>query len=133
MTDEQLLLYDTRGIPGTREIHFLARDQPALMVVYKNSDRWGASDVSVTGDLVTAYASPPLPGMTYVNMGLSVVRREALAGLQRGRPASLQELFAPLIARRQLLAWETAQRFYEIGSPAGLEEFRRLVAVGVDR
>jgi NDP-sugar pyrophosphorylase family protein len=71
--------------------------------------------------------------MTYINMGLSVVRREALAGLQRGRPASLQELFAPLIARRQLLAWETAQRFYEIGSPAGLEEFRRLVAVGVDR
>jgi len=126
---DSYLLLDYRAIME----HFLARDQPALMVVYKNSDRWGASDVSVAGDLVTAYASPPLPGMTYINMGLSVLRREALAGLQRGRPASLQELYAPLIARRQLRAWETSQRFYEIGSPAGLEEFRRLVAVGVDR
>jgi NDP-sugar pyrophosphorylase family protein len=113
--------------------HFLARDQPALMVVYKNADRWGASDVSVAGDLVTAYSSPPLPGMAYINMGLSVLRRETLATLQRGRPAALQELYAPLIACRQLLAWETTQRFYEIGSPAGLEEFKQLVAMGAER
>jgi|RhiMetdeSRZDD1v2_1073273.scaffolds.fasta_scaffold09219_12 MurNAc alpha-1-phosphate uridylyltransferase len=126
---DSYLLLDYRAIME----HFLARRQPALMVVYQNVDRWGASDASVAGEHVIAYASPPLPGMTYINMGLSVLRREALAGLERGRPASLQELYAPLIARRQLLGWETSQRFYEIGSHAGLEEFRRLVAAGADR
>jgi len=35
-----------------------------------------------------------------------------------------------LIGQEQLLALETQQRFYEIGSPKGLDEFRRLVAAG---
>lgn len=121
---DSYLLLDYRSIME----HFLAGDRQALMVVYRNANRWGPSDVSVADGFVTAYASPPRPGMVHINMGLSVIRREALAVLQPGRPASLQDLYGPLIARRQLLGWETAQRFYEIGSPPGLEEFRRLVA-----
>jgi N-acetyl-alpha-D-muramate 1-phosphate uridylyltransferase len=108
--------------------HFLACDRLGLMVVYQNDNRWGASDVTIADGFVTAYASPPAAGMAHINMGLSVLRREAPAPLESGRPASLQDLYAPLIARRQLLAWETPQRFYEIGSPTGLEELRQLVA-----
>ena len=121
---DSYLLLDYRAIME----HFLAYDRLALMVVYRNADRWGPSDVSIADGFVTAYATPPRPGMVHINMGLSVLRRDALAGLIRGRPASLQDLYRPLIARRELLAWETDQRFYEVGSPAGLDEFRRLVA-----
>jgi NDP-sugar pyrophosphorylase family protein len=123
---DSYLLLDYRAVME----HFLARDRRALMAVYRNEGRWGASDVRIDGGLVTAYASPPDPGMVHINMGLSVLRREALGALVRGRPASLQDLFAPLIAQRQLLAYETDQRFYEIGSPAGLAELERLAAEG---
>jgi NDP-sugar pyrophosphorylase family protein len=123
---DSYLRFDYRAIME----HFLARDRLALMVVHRNENRWDRSDVRVDGEHVTAYALTPEPGMVHINAGLSVLRREALAALARGRPASLQELSATLIAERQLLAYETRDRFYEVGSPAGLEEFRQLVAEG---
>lgn len=123
---DSYLLLDYRAVME----HFLARDRQALMVVHRNEGRWGPSDVRTEGGFVTAYASRSQPGMVHINMGLSVLRRETLGTLALGRPACLQDLFAPLIAQRQLLAFETDQRFYEIGSPAGLAEFGRLVAEG---
>jgi NDP-sugar pyrophosphorylase family protein len=104
----------------------------AVMVVWKN-DGYETSDVAIDGDLVVGYGAGT-PGMTYINYGLSALRREALADLAAGRPCSLQELYAPLIAGRQLGAFEVAERYYEIGSPRGLEEFERLtVSVGGGR
>ncbi len=49
-----------------------------------------------------------------------------------GIPVSLLGvgLYAALIAKGELLAYETEQRFYEVGSLPGIEEFRRLVAQG---
>jgi hypothetical protein len=41
LTNEQFLLYDTRGIPGTRQIHFLTRDHARLVLA-------GATDRSET-------------------------------------------------------------------------------------
>jgi len=71
-----------------------------------------------------------LPGMSFVNHGLSVLRRRALRLIPPGLPLSQEQFFQLLIRRRQLLAYETEQRFYEIGSPRGLEEFEELVAAG---
>ena len=123
---DSYLLLDYRAVME----HFLARDRRALMVVYRNEGRWGASDVRIEDGFVTEYASSPRPGLVHINMGLSVLRRETLGALAPGRPASLQDLLRPLIAHRQLLAYETDQRFYEIGSPAGLAALDRLVAEG---
>ena len=126
MFGDSYLLFDYRAIME----YFLARDALALMVVHRNENRWDRSDVAVEGDRVTAYAATPAPDMIHINAGLSVLRRAALEALAPGRPASLQDLCARLIPARQLLAYETRQRFYEVGSPAGLEEFRRLAAEG---
>ncbi|MDP2937370.1 MAG: nucleotidyl transferase, partial [Dehalococcoidia bacterium] len=70
------------------------------------------------------------PGMVYIDYGLSVLRKEALMFIPRGRPFSQEDFYQILIDRRELLAYETEQRFYEIGSLQGLEEFRMLEASG---
>lgn len=111
--------------------YFLARDRLGLMVVYRNKNRCDSSDVIVEGGFVKVYDKDhPSPDMVYINEGLSVLRKKALAALPVGQPISLQEFYQRLIAQRQLLALETQQRFYETGSLAGLEEFERLVAAG---
>jgi len=111
--------------------YFLARDKLGLMVVYRNENRYDSSDVLVEGDLVTAYDKEhPLPEMVYINEGLSVLRRQVLVMIPPRQPLSLQTFFRGLIAQRQLLALQTKQRFYEIGSVAGLQEFERFVAEG---
>jgi NDP-sugar pyrophosphorylase family protein len=109
---------------------FEACGRAALMVVWKN-DGYERSDIALDGDRVAAYG--PSPAATHVNYGLSVVRRDALAGMTAGRAYSLQEFLAPLIAGRELGAFEVGHRYYEIGSPRGLDEFARRTTVGADR
>jgi NDP-sugar pyrophosphorylase family protein len=102
-----------------------------LMVVWKNLDRLERSNVSVEANLVTAYNKDhKSPDMAYINYGLSVLRKEALLLIPPGRPFSQEEFYQILIDRGELLAFEVEQRFYEIGSPKGLEEFQMLIASG---
>ena len=124
---DTLLLLDYRAIMR----RFLEADALAMMVVHRNHDRLERSNVVVEDGRVVAYdKTASLPGMVFINEGLSVLRRQALRLIPEGVPVSEEEFYGALIARGELLAYETDQRFYEIGSPAGLEEFQRLAAEG---
>jgi len=117
-----------------REIMRRFREGPALgmMVVYRNYDRLELSNVVVRDGHVAAYdKTTRLPGMVHVNEGLSVLRRRALRLIPDGELVSQEEFYQALIGRGQLLAYETQQRFYEIGSLRGIEEFQQAVAQGV--
>lgn len=110
---------------------FRKSDALGMMVVYRNENRLERSNVVVRDGLIAAYDKQyDLPGMVHVNEGLSVLRRRALRLIPPGIPFTQEQLYRLLIRRRQLLAHETAQRFYEVGSFDGLGEFRRLMAAG---
>jgi MurNAc alpha-1-phosphate uridylyltransferase len=116
---------------GTVLDWFRRRDSLALMVVYRNCNQLDRSNVIVEGDLVRVYDKEGrTPGMDYINYGVSVLRKEALSLIPTDRPYTQEEFYQSLIEQGQLLAFETHQRFYEVGSPHGLEEFRGLVAAG---
>jgi NDP-sugar pyrophosphorylase family protein len=111
---------------------YRASGKEALMVVYRNDGKFDTSDISVEGGLVTAYQkTPPLPGAFYINDGLMAFQRQSVATLPEGTRISLQQFLQPVIARNGLLAWETEQRFYEIGSHAGLKELEGVLSQGV--
>ncbi len=124
---DSYLLLDYREIMR----QFREGDALGMMVVYRNHDRWERSNVALRDGHVAAYDKTlRLPGMVYINEGLSVLRRRALRLIPDGEPVSQEEFYSGLIARRELLAYETPQRFYEIGSMEGIEEFQQLVAQG---
>lgn len=111
--------------------YFESFDRLALMVVFKNFDRWDQSNVIVEGNRVKVYQKGrKLPGMDYIDAGVSLLKKEALRGIPAAAVVDLVEFSQRLIEKGELLAYETQQRFYEIGSPQGLEEFTRLVASG---
>ena len=111
--------------------YFGSRDKLGLMVVFKNEDRWDCSNVVVNGDYVNVYDKQrPHTGMRYIDFGVSVFRREALRDVPVGVPFDLSEVNQQLIAHQQLLAYETHNRFYEIGSVAGLRELQTLIRLG---
>jgi len=111
--------------------YFRRFDRLGLMVVWKNVDRFERSNVMVEGNLVTAYnKDQKSPDMVHINYGLSVLRRDALVFIPAGRPFSQEDFYQILIDQGELLAFEVEQRFYEIGSPKGLEEFGMLIASG---
>ena len=134
LRDDFFLMYgDSYLMIDYREImrYFRRFDRLGLMVVWRNVDRFERSNVMVEGNLVTAYnKDQKSPDMVYINYGLSVLRKEALAFIPAGRPFSQEDFYQILIDQGELLAFEVEQRFYEIGSPKGLEEFGMLIASG---
>lgn len=103
--------------------------RPGLMTVFKNDGRWDTSNVVFDRDagLVTLYdkrhRTRPSSEFRYIDYGLSALQREVLAReVHPGVPHDLAELFHSLSLRGSLAGLEVAERFYEIGSPAGLAD-----------
>jgi NDP-sugar pyrophosphorylase family protein len=107
---------------------FTAGGRTAMMAVYRNDGQFDTSDVQVEGGIVTAYQKdPPLPGAVFINYGLTLMKRSALASIAAGERISLQRFLQPVVAARQLGAWEATERFYEIGSFSGLRDLETLL------
>ena len=111
--------------------YFRRNRRLGLMVVYKNRDRYDRSNILVDGRFVTGYDKRlRVPGIEYIDFGVSIFRREVLRQIPQGVAFSLETLYTSLIGRRQLLAYKVRRRFYEVGSPRGLAEFDALVRTG---
>lgn len=112
--------------------YFRRHDRLALMVIYRNEDRYEPSNVAAADGFVQWYDKEKrLPETVFINYGVSVLRKKALRYVPPRRVYSQEELYQRLIQERQLLAYETYQRFYEVGSQHGLAEFSRFIASGV--
>lgn len=130
MNGDSYLLLDYAEIMSC----FKRRNELGLMVVYRNHNRYRASNVAIEGEMVTIYdRNERLPLMTYIDAGLWALRKRALSLIPQCRPVSQDEFFYKLIERNQLLAFEVSQRFYEIGSFSGLAELRQLIQGGITR
>jgi NDP-sugar pyrophosphorylase family protein len=101
----------------------------ALMAVFRNENRWDKSNVELAGGRILAYdKARRTPRMQHLDYGLGVLSARAFDGVASGVPHDLAALYQSLLAGGELAAWETDQRFYEIGSFEGLEETRRYLA-----
>jgi NDP-sugar pyrophosphorylase family protein len=96
---------------------------PALMTVYRNEGRWDTSNVLFDGARVVRYDKhAPSPEMCYIDYGLGILMRTALARWTAGSAFDLADVYGTLAAEGQLAGFEVQQRFYEIGTPEGLAE-----------
>jgi NDP-sugar pyrophosphorylase family protein len=69
-----------------------------------------------------------VPEMQHIDYGLSLFRREAFEGYPADKPFDLADVMRSLVAQKQLAGYEVKERFYEIGSRAGLEELNGLLS-----
>ncbi len=107
---------------------FLAANQPALMTVYENRGQYDTSNVWFADGRIRAYdKSSPLPQMQHIDYGLGVLRAEALTGWPDDQAVDLAAIYGRLAAAGRLAGFEVTQRFYEIGSPAGLKTLDRFL------
>ena len=116
---------DYRSIMGA----LLDSGRLGLMTVYENHNRYGRSDVVVSGGYVVRYDKKDRGrGMDWVNFGVSALRKHALAFVPSGRECNEEEFYGELIKRDELLAFPVEERFYEIGSSRALREFERFIS-----
>jgi mannose-1-phosphate guanylyltransferase len=131
LEEDFLLLYGDSYLPiDYRPVSADFRDSrcDGLLVVYDNrhADTGVTNNVALDADRwVTRYAKGVgTADLSYVEAGVLCFKRELFATLPAGQVVSLeQELYPKLIAARQLRAYVTTQRFFDIGTPQRLEEF----------
>jgi NDP-sugar pyrophosphorylase family protein len=112
---------------------FVAQPRPAMMAVYHNRGRWETGNVCYTSGLVQLYCKAArgeaLSGMNYIDYGVTALRAGLVA--QRVAPGTkhdLATLYHDLSREGLLAGMEVSQRFYEVGSPAGLRDFEAWAA-----
>jgi NDP-sugar pyrophosphorylase family protein len=126
------VLYGDAYLPcDYRAVHaaFEQSGQLALMTVFRNDGRWDRSNVQLVNGHILAYDKQhPTEQMHHIDYGLGVFHPSAFATVPDDQPFDLATLYRDLLSRGHLAAHEVAQRFYEIGSLAGLQETRCYLA-----
>jgi len=115
------------------EERFRRSDAEALMTVYRNDGAWDASNAEFDGSWVVRYdkreTDPGASGMHYIDYGLSVLRADSVrARIPAGTRSDLADMLSSLSLAHRLAGYEAKHRFFEIGSPAGLEDLRHHLA-----
>ena len=127
MYGDSYLPYDYQEI----EESFKRSDKLSLMVAYKNQNRFDKSNLLIQDGMIKLY-DKTLRGenLEYIDAGLSILKKEVLNLVPEEEPYDLEELYRALISEEEMSAFEVKQRFYQIGSFEGLEEFKNLVEKG---
>lgn len=103
-----------------------------LMTLFRNYGRWDASNVEFAAGRIVRYEKGgDGAGMRHIDYGLGIYSAEAFAGLPMGEAFDLGEVQRDLIARSAMAGFEVRERFYEIGSAAGLAETDEFLSAGV--
>jgi NDP-sugar pyrophosphorylase family protein len=108
---------------------FRAGGRPALMCVYRNDNRWDASNVEFASGTIRRYSKKRrVPTMHHIDWGLGMLKASTVAARPIGEPWDLAELYEQLSNAGRLAGYEMTRRFYEIGSFEGLGETNYLLA-----
>ena len=98
------------------------------MTVYKNYNLYDRSNTAIADNLVKKYSKTDVtPDMVYIDYGVNVFRKKALGLIKETQYCALETVFPQLIQAGELLAHEVRERFYEIGSVKGLEDFTNYI------
>ena len=103
----------------------------ADQVVLKNGDRWDKSNVVFRDGKLLKYDKRNVtPDMDHIDYGVGILRAEALRETPDDQAFDLAELYTLMVDDGRMVGYEVTNRFYEIGTPAALEEARAYLARG---
>lgn len=104
---------------------FLASGRLGLMTVFRNMNSWDRSNVEFCNGRILRYDKQhPSPEMQYIDYGINVFSAQAFEVIAPESEAvfDLATLQTELLRRNSLAGHQVFERFYEIGSHAGLAE-----------
>ncbi len=99
-----------------------------LMTVYRNEGKYDTSNVVFRdGEIVVYDKKTKLPEMRHIDYGLSLFKASVFDAYAADQIFDLAEVMGRLVREKQLAGYEVLERFYEMGSPAGLAELENLL------
>jgi NDP-sugar pyrophosphorylase family protein len=103
---------------------FNHKSKLGLMVVYRNFNKYDKSNLIIKGNLVVGYGEK---NADYIDYGTSIFKKKTLDNIPKNSFYSTSDFFLELIKKKELLAFEAKERFYHIGNPEALDDFRSFI------
>ena len=130
LDDDFFILYGDSFLPiEFKPIYnkFKLNKFPALMTILENNNQWDKSNVIFDGKQINLYDKKNYSNqMNYIDYGLSICKKDIFTKMAYNI-FDLAEIFTSLSKENQLDFYEVNQRFYEIGSQQGIEDFSNFV------
>jgi N-acetyl-alpha-D-muramate 1-phosphate uridylyltransferase len=99
-----------------------------LMTVFRNEGKFDTSNVVFADGEIKVYDKKNRsPEMRHIDYGLSLFKSSAFETFPADEAFDLADVMQKLVHEKQLAGFEVRERFYEIGSPAGLAELDSLL------
>ena len=131
LREEFFILYGDSylPIPYAPVADFFQRSgKPGLMTVYRNEGLYDTSNVIFrNGEIVVYDKKAKLPEMHHIDYGLSMFKSSVFEAYAADQIFDLAEVMRRLVREKRLAGYEVPERFYEMGSPAGLAELEALL------
>jgi len=106
---------------------FMEKNTLGMMSVYQNFDKIDKSNLIIKDDRVVQYNDKKTKDMTYIDYGSSIFKKKALSLIPTDTFFSTYDFYSQLVSFDELSAYKVNKRFYHIGNPNALEEFRDYV------
>lgn len=108
---------------------FLKQSKLGMMTVFQNENCWDTSNVEFSGQTILNYDKKnPTPAMHYIDYGLGILEKAGFERWKNEEVFDLSDVYRDLMRVGQLAGYEVNERFYEIGTPAGLTETEALLS-----
>jgi NDP-sugar pyrophosphorylase family protein len=133
LADHFILVYGDSFLPidFNRLVEkYRAEDFDTTMVIYDNNKLTDVPDNVLldSNGRVSDYDKTNPDDMNFVEAGVLAFRKSVIEEIPTDRKFSLEmEKFPQLIAQNRMSGFVTGQRFYDIGTPARLEEFKQVI------
>jgi NDP-sugar pyrophosphorylase family protein len=103
---------------------FSSERKEGLMTVIRNRDQWDKSNVDVRDGIVVSYEKDSRPeAHEYIDYGMMILRADVFRAAQlKSRTFDLADVLREAVSKQQMMAFEVQDRFYEVGTPAGLAD-----------
>ena len=99
---------------------------PAMMIIYRNKGKYDLSNVLFETSIIKKYSKKNVnSNFQYIDFGLSLFKSEVFKEIKKGTYLDLADLCEELAENGKLAGFEVKNRFYEVGSKEGIEDFSR--------
>jgi len=103
-----------------------------LMTVYKNSNQFDTSNVIFENSRIVLYSKKQLTeNMEYIDYGLGILRKSHFNTYTNETPFDLSDIYEKHAINGELIGYESLERFYEIGSVAGIKDLSNYLKTGI--
>lgn len=126
LEEDFAIIYGDSFLPVNYDLiynYYKSQNCEALMTIYKNNNNLDNSNANFDGKLVNYNKFNKNINYNYIDYGLSFLNKKIVKMIPKNNKFDLSSLFNDLSILKKLYGYEVFERFYEIGSVSGINDF----------